>query len=397
MLSQQDNGALMIANENIIIFSSDDWESGLKSSKYHIALGLSNANKVLFINSIGLRHPSVSAKDMERIWRKLTSFFKGYQRINDNLFVFTPLVIPFHRIGMVRKINQLILVLSINVIQVLLKLKRPILLIFSPSFHVVVGHFREKETVYYCIDELKGYRQVDAVMFENMENSLMKEADCLVACSMKLVDKKKAYNRNTYYVPHGVEWALFRKALDGDLEIPEDVVRLKKPIIGYYGFISEDWIDFELLNSMAAEHPEWSLVLIGKTKVDLTTLLKHRNIYFLGVKPFEKLPCYNQAFDVAIIPFIINELTRSSNPLKLFEYLASGLPVISVNIPEVARYTEIVKVADNHLEFIKMTEQALKENSKEERYRRSDLVKNETWTNRIEMLSGIILKHCRSK
>ena len=385
----------MIANQNVILFSSDDWASGLKSSKYHVAVGLAKANKVLFVNSIGLRNPSASSKDLKRIWHKLVSFLKGWERVNDNLYVYTPIVIPFHRMKLMRGVNQLILVCSLRLIQVLLKLRKPVLLVFSPNFHDVIGHLRESGTVYYCIDELKGYREVDTAMLDRMEHSLLAKADCVVCCSRELVEKKRAYNPNIYYVPHGVDWALFRTTLDGKQEIPEDIRGMQKPIIGFYGFISEDWIDFDLLNEMAAHHPEWSIVLIGRTKLDLTAVLRHDNIHFLGVRPFEQLPDYNRAFDVAIIPFVINELTESSNPLKLFEYLASGLPVVSVDIPEVAALGKNVKVARDHREFVTMVEQALTENGTAEKYRRSDLVRNETWQNRLETLSGIITTHCR--
>ena len=87
----------MMTNQNVIVFSSDDWASGLKSSKYHVAVGLSKTNRVLFVNSIGLRNPSASAKDLKRIWHKLMGFLKGWEKVDDNLFVFTPIVIPFHR------------------------------------------------------------------------------------------------------------------------------------------------------------------------------------------------------------------------------------------------------------------------------------------------------------
>jgi glycosyltransferase involved in cell wall biosynthesis len=385
----------MISNQNVIVFSSDDWASGLKSSKYHVAVGLSKANKVLFVNSIGLRNPSASHKDLKRIWQKLVSFLKGWERIDDNLFVYTPIVIPFHRSRLMRRINQLILVCSLRLVQAFLKLRQPVLLVFSPNFHEVIGHLGERGSVYYCIDELKGYREVDTAMMENMERDLLAKADCVVGCSRELVEKKRSLNPHVYYMPHGVDWTLFRRTLDGTQEIPADIARVPKPIIGFYGFISEDWIDFDLLNEMAAQHPEWSIVLIGRTKLDLATALKHHNIHFLGVRPFDLLPEYNRAFDVATIPFVINELTESSNPLKLFEYLASGLPVVSVNIPEVARYSESVKVAHDHREFIRMTEQALTDNRREDKYRRSDLVRNETWQNRLEVLSDIITKHCR--
>ncbi len=383
----------MLEQQNVIIFSSDDWSSGLKSSKYHVAVGLSRHNRVLFVNSIGLRNPSASARDLKRIWHKLASFFRGYQTINPNLFVFTPIVVPFHGSRWARALNRWILVASLRVLQWVLRLPRPVLLVFSPNFHEVLGQLGESATVYYCIDELKGYREVDSRMFDAMERSLQQKSDCIVACSQELVDKKRAVHPHVYYLPHGVDWALFRQTLDRDEPLPADIAQLPRPIIGFYGFISDDWIDFELLNEMARAHPEWSIVLIGRTKQDLGTVLRHPNIHFLGVRPFESLPGYNRGFDVALIPFALNELTVSSNPLKLYEYLASGLPVVSVDIPEVARHPELARVARDQREFIAMTEQALLENSPAQKLARSEAVRNETWANRLEQLSQIIERH----
>jgi glycosyltransferase involved in cell wall biosynthesis len=385
----------MLANRNVILFSSDDWASGLKSSKYHVAVGLAKTNRVLFVNSIGLRNPSASSKDLNRIWQKLVGFLKGCDRISDHLFVFTPLVIPFHRFALIRWINRVILVWTLRLLQWRLRLRSPVLLVFSPTFHEVLGHLGEAGAVYYCIDELKGYREVDSAMLDDMEHRLLAKAACVVCCSQDLVEKKRALNPHVYYLPHGVDWALFRRALDAEQPAPSDIAQLATPRIGFYGFISEDWIDFDLLNAMAERHPEWSIVLIGRTKLDLAAVLRHSNVHFLGVRPFEQLPAYNRAFDVAIIPFVINELTISSNPLKLFEYMASGLPVVSVNIPEVARYSTVVHVARDHAEFIRMTEQALSETDQAAKYRRSDLVRSETWENRLEALSQIITTHCR--
>ena len=386
----------MISNVNIILFSSDDWSSGLKSSKYHVAMGLSKSNRVLFVNSIGLRNPSASSKDISRIWSKLKSFLSGWDKIHENLYVYTPIVIPFHDSPLVQRINRAILVLSLRILQKLLKLDRPVLLIFSPPFHEVIGHLGERGAVYYCIDELKGYKDVNTGMLEAAESQLLAKADCVVACSSELVKKKRDLNPHVYYLPHGVDWALFRTTLDDDKPAPADVARVPRPVIGFYGFISEDWIDFTLLNRIAARHPEWSVVLIGRTKLDLGEVLHGTNIHFLGVRPFEQLPDYNRAFDVGIIPFAINELTESSNPLKLFEYLASGLPVVSVKLSEVAGIDGAVRVAGDHEEFIRMTEDAISDNSREAKLRRSDLVRNETWTNRLETLSEIIVNHCRS-
>jgi len=383
----------MIKNKNIIIFSSDDWNSGLKTSKYHIALKLSKYNKVLFINSIGLRKPTLQKNDLSRIISKLRRFLMGLERINDNLFVFTPIVIPFHENCLVNKLNQVVLIISLKVLQVRLQLWKPILLIFSLNFNCLIGNLGESEVVYYCIDELKGYREIDRVALENKEIELLRKSHCVIACSQTLFDSKKARHPNAYYVPHGVEWALFSKALLDKTEVPEDLSIIDKPILGFYGFISDDWIDFELIRFIAVQRPQWAVVLIGKIKGDINMLQGISNIHFLGQKAFEDLPRYSKGFDVAIIPFCLNELTLNSNPLKLFEYLSSGRPVVSVNIPEVNHYSQLVSIADTHEAFLKHIEEAMVSDNKALQMSRSEAMKCESWDDRIDKISGIIEKH----
>lgn len=376
----------MLKNRNIILFSSDDWDSGLKTSKYHIAIRLAKENKVLFVNSVGFRAPKASSNDIGRMLHKFGMWLGGYQKINRNLYVYTPLILPFHNSKVVRHMNHLILVLSIKLMQSRLHLSRPMIWIFAPNMVNMIGYLNETDVIYYCVDKHSAHRDVNSVMLEKMEQRLLKKADCVIACSRKLAEEGKKVNSNTYYIPHGVDWELFRKALEKDLKIPEDISAIQKPIIGFYGFISPDWIDFDLLEHMAVKRPEWSIVLLGKTSLDLKKLISLGNVHYLGVKKFKDLSGYSKAFDVAIIPFNINELTLNSNPLKLLEYLSSGNPVVSTRIPEVTRYADVVKIADTPEEFLSGIEQSLKENSMAEMLKRSNLVKTESWDGRMEKI-----------
>ncbi len=385
----------MIKNENIILFSSDDWNSGLKTSKYHVAIGLAKNNKVLFVNSVGLRSPTISSNDFMRIWQKLKSFFRGYTKINENLYVYTPIIIPFQKYSFVRILNHIFFLTCIRVCQLFLKIKKPIILVFAQNVTHLIGKLGEKQVIYYCIDELASYRGVDKEKLINLEKKLLQKSDAVITCSQELQEKKKLYESKTYYVPHGVDWQLFQKTISQTLTIPDDIAKLKKPIIGYYGFISEDWIDFELLKLIAKTYPDYSVVLIGRSKIDLSKIFTEPNIHFLGVRPFESLPSYNSAFDVSIIPFCINDLTKSSNPLKLFEYLSSGLPVVTVDIPEVHKYQKLIYIAENREDFVKKIKIALEENSLELQEKRSNEMKKEDWDNRLEIISQIITKHGR--
>jgi glycosyltransferase involved in cell wall biosynthesis len=285
-----------------------------------------------------------------------------------------------------------VLINSIRSTQKRLGLTDPIVLVFIPTAVDVIGHLNERGVVYYCIDEMTGYGYVDKIQLLDLEERLLAKSDCVIASAAKLADAKRRVNDNTFYVPHGVDWALFRSALEKELEIPEDIAGIKKPIIGFYGYISEDWIDLDLLKKMAELRPNWSIVLIGKSAMDVNSLTVQRNIHFLGVKLFEDLPKYSRMFDAAIIPFKINELTLNSNPLKLLEYLAAGKPVVSVDIPEVAEYKDMVKVATTPDGFVKAVEQFLKEDSLEDMYKRSDYVRSGSWNSRMETISQLIDK-----
>jgi len=117
--------------------------------------------------------------------------------------------------------------------------------------------------------------------------------------------------------------------------VPEEIARLPRPIIGYFGLIAEDWIDAPLLIHLARSFPNGSVVMLGKVTMDVAALAAEPNIHLLGRKPYATLPAYCKGFDVAIIPFPVTEVTLNANPLKAREYLAAGLPVVSTKIPEV--------------------------------------------------------------
>ena len=180
------------------------------------------------------------------------------------------------------------------------------------------------------------------------------------------------------------------------MAIPAEIADLPRPIIGFHGLLA-DWIDYELLKKVAEHFHDGSLVLIGKTNVDaerkIKTLDGVRNIYLLGRKPYAELPAYCKGFDVALNPFAINELTLAANPLKVREYLAAGLPVVSTDIPEV-RILDDVLVGTSHEDFITKIEHALASAKSGEQV--SDRVRHESWEAKVEELRELCVGSQRS-
>jgi hypothetical protein len=165
----------------------------------------------------------------------LVLFLKGLNKVEENLFVFTPVVIPFHRSQLVRKINRMLFVFYLWIIQKYLRLGNPVYIVFNPSVYPLIEFMRPTGVVYYCIDELSGYREVDKEKLLDDEQRLLANADCVISCSHKLADLKKPFNKHVYYVPHGVDWKHFRRALDNDFQLPRDLIEVPRPILGFLG------------------------------------------------------------------------------------------------------------------------------------------------------------------
>lgn len=388
-----DSGGL-IGGANIIVFSGDDWSSGLKTTKYHVARQLARHNNVLFVNSVGLRRPTASGRHLKRAVGKLLTFFKGPVSVPEGLHVYTPIIFPFARDNrLVKFFNSLLLRLCMRRLKSRLGLDDPIVIAFTVSFNGVIDSLDARAVVYYCIDDLSSFPGIDREWFEREEEWLLSRADCTIACSEELHAALHRKGHQTHYVPHGVDWQLFRRAVTEQYPLPEDMRDIPEPRLGFYGFLTAEWIDFPLLKRMAAEHPDWHIVLIGKpdVKLDIPAIIPEPNIHYLGLKPFEELPAYTRHFSVGLIPFIINPITYHCSPLKLLEYLSGGLPVVSSDIPEVRKYGTDAHVARSPDEFIAMCETALREGDPQSRDRRSRAAEVHSWEKRMEQISRIIL------
>ena len=165
--------------------------------------------------------------------------------------------------------------------------------------------------------------------------------------------------------------------------IPPEIAALPKPVIGYFGLIAEDWVDVPLLIHVARSFPNGSLVLLGKSTMDLRALEQEPNIHVLGRKPYSTLPNFSKGFDVAVIPFPISEVTLNANPLKAREYLAAGLPVVSTAIPEVEILGECL-IGRTPDEFVEKLKEALISPGPEPA--RSAAMSSESWAARLEQI-----------
>jgi glycosyltransferase involved in cell wall biosynthesis len=381
----------MIRDASIICFAHD-W-NGDPTSKTHIMRILSESNRILWVNSIGWRRPSVSTRDARRIVNKVRqAATERLVEVRPNLHVMSPLAIPLPGVPGVDALNASLLAASVRAAARRIGLRDPLLWTFMPNTVGLVGRLGESKVIYHCVDEYSAFKGVPREALRRMEDALVRRADLVLTSADSLCRARRALNPCTYFVSHGVDVAHFSRALDRDLApAPEvaDLVRDGTRVIGFFGLIAE-WIDLQLVRELAQRRPGWTFVMIGKATVDLSPLRGLPNVRLLGQKPYASLPSYCRAFDVGLIPFRIDELTLNVNPLKLREYLAAGLPVVSSDLPEVRKYGHLVHVAAGVDAYLREIERALTERAEPLDRARVDAMKDESWEARVEEISELV-------
>lgn len=374
----------MIKNQTILCFASG--YDAPPTSKHHVMHLLAEHNQVLWVNYHASRKPTASSSDVLYIARKLKQVTAGIKNPRRNLHVLTPLVVPLPNSDAAKKLNRMLLVQQIR--KSLRKVAAgPVQFwSFTPDVSYLLGLFSEEKVVYYCVDDHSQFTGYDISQVLAEEEILCRKADLVVTTSLALQNAKSRFNANTVLVPHGVDYEHFSRAFADDLPLPDDIASIPHPRLGFFGLI-RDWVDLDLVAEIARRRPEWHLVMVGDSTIDLADYRSLSNLHFLGRKPYHELPAYCKAFDVGLIPFKINDLTLAVNPIKLREYLAAGLPVVSVPLPEVIHYDSWVRIAGGADAFHNAIEQTLAESSNRQlAIRRSDAMSHETWQSKVEIL-----------
>jgi len=377
----------MLENQSIICFAHD-WE-GDPTSKTHIMRILARRNRVLWVNSIGMRRPAATAKDARRIASKLRGAFRGCKTVEPNLHVASPLTVPFPGHAAIDRLNAGLLTNWLRWLCRRLEMSRPILWTYLPNVERLIGHLGERMVVYHCVDEYAEFSGVDTEAIRRLEASLVRRADVVLTSSEKLRDERLPLNARTHFVQHGVDLAHFARALDPRTQIPDDLERLPGPIVGFIGLLA-DWVDVALIRAVAEAHPECSVALVGKVDTDVSSLRGLPNVHFLGRKPYTEIPGYCRGIDVGIVPFRMNALTMRANPLKLREYLAAGLPVVSTPLPEVLRYRPLVGFGGTPPEFVAAVEAALHARSYQQEHARVEAMRHESWEARVDQIASLL-------
>jgi glycosyltransferase involved in cell wall biosynthesis len=389
LLDMTDAPQVPVLGGHDIVTFANDWTAD-PTSKHHIMRRFAQTNDILWVEAAGMRVPKlISAYDRRRLVTKAKAMFRRSRPALDRLHVLSPPALPYPHSTLAQQANALLYNFSIGRELERLEMDRdPILCSFVPQCAPYIRRLPRRLLIYYCVDRWSAFEGFNASTMERGERELCETADLVIASAEDLAERCSRYSSNVHYVPHGVDYAHFASALT-DAPLPADLASIPGPRIGFFGLIHE-WVDVELIGRLADALP-YSFVVIGSAKTDMSAVEGKPNVHVLGRRPYAELPAYSRGFQAAIVPFRMTELTHSVNPIKLREYAAAGLPIVSSPLPEVLKCTDIAACATTFDEWVVALRAAVDQGTDATaRAEQSARVKHEDWAYRCNDIARFV-------
>jgi glycosyltransferase involved in cell wall biosynthesis len=397
---------MLARRHTIVCLSSQIWDEGMWTNKQHIMSRLARHHRVIHVD-YGLRTMGEylskrydwSPRDFLPPWKVLTDVVahRSGDLYTADAWRF-PLARHFKEGSAVRDFSTYDFKVRM-VARHLRKqgIEKPIVWVYHPGYGDAVRHIPKSLLVYDCVDNYAAfpdYRDDPGWLIER-EKGLCKAADVVTATSAALFEAKRVYNPERTHLVHNVgDYEHFSAAQDPSLRPAEELTRLEGPVIGFVGAVSDYKLNTEWVQYVAEQRPAWNVVIVGPIGVadpntDVGRFERTPNIHLLGHREYADLPRYLRGFDVAVIPYRLNAYTESVFPIKFFEFLSSGKPVVISKLPALETYWDRVRVAGDKESFLAACEAAL-QSPDEGREARIELAKANRWDSRVEKLMALV-------
>ena len=386
----------MNAINNVVMFSTADWNMPYLTNKQHMAkIFARNGFKVLYVESLGLRTPALSSRqDWRRAFKRLLTGLLLFRKAEKNIWICSPLQIPNQKqSNLIKHLNGFVLWATIRVCILLLGMEKFIFWSYHAYCKPVLSIKNIRHVIYHCVDDLS------AVPGINSENYRLAEAEFAERCDAIFITHQNLNHlfenkTKVHYHSNVVDMEHFRSGLTHNrpTDLPDD----NKPIIGFHGVLSDFKINFELLYQITKRCEDLNFVIIGeeregqKNKI-LKDIAQLSNVFMLGHKHYDSIPKYLAHFDVALMPSIMNDYTNGMFPMKYYEYLAACLPVVTTAASFVNTLETPPKVGTTADEIITQIRLSLKE-GRLSRSTSDRLISDNTWEHRFEKMMMIISK-----
>lgn len=372
----------------ILSFAVDRWDD-VPRCRHHVMARLARSHRVLFVspqrhlrNALDAPPPGTGE----------------VRRVDENLYTYIPSRwLPYSHRPLLNRLLSRLHVFAIKRLMRRLGMERPILYLWHPAFAHLIGRFGERAVVYHCYDEYAAFGGSDRERVTALETRLLESADVVFAVSEGLRALKARVNPNTHLVPNGVDYELFAAAQDPATPLAPELRDLPKPVVGCVTRIVPEYFDADLLRQIFTRRPDWSFVVVGpesaattRAKRALDALKALPNVHLLGRREFSSLPSYLKGFDACLIPYVLSENKLLADPLKLYEYLAAGKPVISKPLPFPDNINEVIAKADGVDEWVDAIDRAMRTDSPAAVARRQAVARASTWDARVGQISTLI-------
>ncbi len=368
-----------------IVWLGDDW-GYQTSSAQQLAACLAESHRLLWVNSVGMRTPQLTWRDLQRLWTKGVSTPGLTTR--DEVTVASVRLLPLHQWRWARSVNRLIARRATARWCRALKIDEALVVCSVPTAVDLVHALAPRRLIYYCMDDFATLPGVDWHMVEALEAEVIARADVVLVNSPAVGELARFAGRRVTAFPHGVEFQRFNAAAAGpDAEVRALVHDLPRPILGFAGYLDQR-IDIELLVKVAQQRPG-SLLLVGEVATSLEPLRALPNVLAVGYVPYTEVPRYLAACDVLLAPYVRNSTTAALQPLKILEYLATGAPVVATRLPALEPLASLVDLAPDHATFLRCVQDALA-NPNRQREARVRYAQEHSWENRAREFERLV-------
>jgi glycosyltransferase involved in cell wall biosynthesis len=384
---------MQINNEiGILALVPSQWQARSWRPSHYILSRLARFYKVLWVS------PALNYKKVfhpKSFW----GMSRGLIKVSPNFWAYTPerylpLLPTRYGFSSLNGFAHGIRVRRIKSMLTAMGIKRIILYVWRPEFGSYVGEFKE-ELVCYHVDDEYSWSEIDQPISES-ERKLLRNSDIVFILSKSLLEKKGKLNSATYYSPMAVDFNHYRQIAEDESIHYNDLSSIPRPRIGYVGIIKKQ-IDLKLLLEISRERKDWSIVLVGpinklhkEINETIELLRRESNVYFLGGKKYEELPGYIKDLDVCLMCYRKTAYTKYIFPLKLYEYLACGKPIVSTPLENLEEFQDVLYFADKHNEWIKNIQQSLVEHNTELEQKRIAVARENSWDTRVKDLVSLI-------
>ena len=381
------------SGQPVIFVYAPAWDGASQVSKHHMArYWASRGRRVLYVEAPF--HPFSLATRPGETRRMWSRFLHSPVNVEPNLWVQASPVLYPYRAGWplatrrwLLKLNHFMTRLRLPAVCRKLDLNDPMVVVSSALAEPVLDSVKASVTLYHCSDDF-ALQPSFPDSYADLERRVIARSDLVVCTAEALRQAKEGMHPRCYTVTNGAQIDHFARTQSPEVMVASELRELPRPIIGYVGSVFE-WLDQPMIGQAAKAHPDWSFVFVGPITTNVSALKGLANVHFLGPKPYRDIPTYLKGFDVATVPFIFHDVTMRASPVKFYEYLASGVPVVATRLPDFLAFEHLAGLASTREEFVAALEQALQDDEGQREARMAE-ARNHSWDVRFRRIDELV-------